>query len=294
MYFCADFLLINTKTQKLTEMKLFKTAQGIAVENESGTYLLENESWESFVNDDSLFKKISEKIKDLSPSKTNLKDILAPVGNGQELWACGVTYLRSKIGRQEESKDAGGGDFYARVYEAQRPEVFFKATSNRIVGPGEKVRIRKDSTWDVPEPELTLVVSSSAKIIGYTVGNDMSSRSIEGENPLYLPQAKTYDGCAAVGPCIYVTEEPLSPDTTIKLEINREGKAVFQGSIAISQMKRKPEELVSFVFRECSFPNGCLIMTGTGIVPENNFTLKSADQINISIDKIGTLSNEVE
>ena len=275
-------------------MKLYKTRQGILVESESGTYLLQNENWEDFVNDDNLFQKIEDKIKGLAPSKTNIENILAPIGSNQELWACGVTYLKSKIGRQEESKDAGGGDFYARVYEAQRPEVFFKATSNRIVGPDQKVRIRKDSTWDVPEPELTLVVSSSGKIIGYTIGNDMSSRSIEGENPLYLPQAKTYDGCAAVGPCIYVTEQPLSSDTTIRLEIKRGSKSVFEGSIALSQMKRKPEELVSFVYRECSFPSGCLIMTGTGIVPESNFTLKSGDEILISIDGIGTLKNEVE
>jgi 2-dehydro-3-deoxy-D-arabinonate dehydratase len=275
-------------------MKLYKTKQGIAIETENGIYLLQNESWESFVNDDNLYQKIEEKIKGLSPSKEGLKDVLAPIGSSQELWACGVTYLRSKIGRQEESKDAGGGDFYGRVYEADRPEVFFKATPQRVVGTGEKVRIRKDSTWDVPEPELTLVVSSSGKIIGYTAGNDMSSRSIEGENPLYLPQAKTYDKCAAVGPCILVTQEPLSQETTITLEIKREGSTAFQGSVALSQMKRKPEELVSFVYRECSFPAGCLIMTGTGIVPESNFTLRSGDEILITIEGIGTLRNVVE
>jgi 2-dehydro-3-deoxy-D-arabinonate dehydratase len=275
-------------------MKLYKTKQGIAIENESGIYLLENENWESFVNDDHLYQKLQEKIKGLSPSNNGLQDVLAPIGASQELWACGVTYLRSKIGRQEESKDAGGGDFYGRVYEADRPEVFFKATPQRVVGTGEKVRIRKDSTWDVPEPELTLVVSSSGKIIGYTAGNDMSSRSIEGENPLYLPQAKTYDKCAAVGPCILVTQEPLSQETTITLEIKREGSTAFQGNVALSQMKRKPEELVSFVYRECSFPAGCLIMTGTGIVPESNFTLQSGDEILITIEGIGTLRNVVE
>jgi 2-dehydro-3-deoxy-D-arabinonate dehydratase len=275
-------------------MKLYKTKQGIVIDDENKFYLLQNEDWDRFVNDDSLFKKMKEKIKNLAPSQNNLIDnILAPVGSRQELWACGVTYLRSKIGRQEESKDAGGGDFYARVYEAERPEVFFKATPHRIVGTNDKVKIRKDSTWDVPEPELTLVVSSSGKIVGYTIGNDMSSRSIEGENPLYLPQAKTYDACAAIGPCIYVTEEPLDKNSIIRLEISRNSKTVFDGSIAISQMKRKPEELVSFVFRECSFPHGCLIMTGTGIVPENDFTLKSGDEIKISIDGIGTLVNEV-
>ena len=274
-------------------MKLYKTKQGIAIENGNGFYLLENEDWDRFVNDDALLHKMNEKIKNLSPSQNIPNDILAPVGSKQELWACGVTYLRSKIGRQEESKDAGGGDFYAKVYEAARPEVFFKANPLRIVGPNGKVRIRKDSTWDVPEPELTLVVSASGRIVGYTVGNDMSSRSIEGENPLYLPQAKTYDGCAAIGPCIYVTEEPLNRNTNIHLEINREGKSVFGASIAISQIKRSFEELVSFVYRECTFPHGCLIMTGTGIVPEHDFTLKRGDEIKIAIDEIGTLVNEV-
>jgi 2-dehydro-3-deoxy-D-arabinonate dehydratase len=275
-------------------MKIYKTKHGIAVENENVFYLLVNEDWDSFINDDNLFNKVKERIKTLRPSRSQAPDQLAPVGSRQELWACGVTYLRSKIGRQEESKDAGGGAFYAKVYEAERPEVFFKANPHRIVGPGDKVRIRKDSTWDVPEPELTLVVSSSGKIIGYTIGNDMSSRSIEGENPLYLPQAKTYDACAAVGPCIYVTDEPLDRNTNINLKINRNNKAVFDGTVALSQMKRTPEELVSFVFRECSFPHGCLIMTGTGIVPGHDFTLKSGDEIKISIDGIGTLVNEVE
>jgi 2-dehydro-3-deoxy-D-arabinonate dehydratase len=282
------------KMFKLRSMKLYKTKQGIVIESENKFYSLPNEDWDTFVNDANLFQKMNQKIKGSSPSPNNLlHDILAPIGSKQELWACGVTYLRSKIGRQEESKDAGGGDFYARVYEAERPEVFFKATPHRIVGQHGKVRIRKDSTWDVPEPELTLVVATSGKIVGYTIGNDMSSRSIEGENPLYLPQAKTYDGCASVGPCIYVTEEPLNSKTTITLEINRNKESVFKASVAITQMKRTPEELVSFVFRECSFPHGCLIMTGTGIVPEHDFTLKNADEIKISIDGIGTLVNEV-
>jgi 2-dehydro-3-deoxy-D-arabinonate dehydratase len=275
-------------------MKLYKTKQGLAIEDESNIYVLRNEDWDSFVNDDFLFQKMKEKTKDTPPSKKEvLADILPPIGSKQELWACGVTYLRSKIGRQEESKTAGGGDFYARVYDAERPEVFFKSSSHRVVGPNQKVRIRKDSTWDVPEPELTLVVTSSGKIVGYTIGNDMSSRSIEGENPLYLPQAKTYDGCAAVGPCIYVTEQPLNNSTNILLQISRDGSPVYEGTISVDQMKRTPEELVSFVFRECSFPYGCLVMTGTGIVPEHDFTLRSKDEIKISIDGIGTLVNDV-
>jgi 2-dehydro-3-deoxy-D-arabinonate dehydratase len=273
-------------------MKIYKTKAGIVIERESKFYLV-TDNWDLFINDDYLFQKIEKLIQTL-PSTGNelIQDVLPPIGN-QELWACGVTYLRSKLGRQEESKVAGGGDFYAKVYEAERPEVFFKSTPHRVVGHNGFVRIRKDSTWDVPEPELTLVVTSSGKIVGYTIGNDMSSRSIEGENPLYLPQAKTYDGCAAIGPCIYVTEKPLDSNTTIRLVIIRKNQIVFEGSIGITQMKRKSEELVSFVFRECSFPVGCLIMTGTGIVPENNFTLRPGDEIKISIDNIGELINIV-
>jgi 2-dehydro-3-deoxy-D-arabinonate dehydratase len=275
-------------------MKIYRTIAGIVIENEGKFFLAKDEQWEKWINDDNVLQKARKTIANSSEGGSELiKELLAPIGSNQELWACGVTYLRSKIGRQEESKEAGGGDFYARVYEAERPEVFFKSTPHRVVGPNQKVRIRKDSSWDVPEPELTLVVTSSGKIIGYTIGNDMSSRSIEGENPLYLPQAKTYDACAAVGPCIYLTEEPLDKNTTIRLEINRNNKTGFEGSIAISQIKRSFEELVSFVYRECSFPYGCLIMTGTGIVPGNDFTLQSGDEIKISIDKIGTLVNEV-
>jgi 2-dehydro-3-deoxy-D-arabinonate dehydratase len=275
-------------------MKLYKTTSGIVIEKENSFYLVKDANWDSFLNDDGLLKKMQSLCRSLSASGPELtRDLLAPIGN-QELWACGVTYLRSKIGRQEESKDAGGGDFYARVYEAERPEVFFKSTPHRVVGPHGMVRIRKDSTWDVPEPELTLVVTSSGKIVGYTIGNDMSSRSIEGENPLYLPQAKTYDGCAAVGPCIYVTEQPLPGNSMIRLEILREAKTVFEGNVAISQMKRTPQELVSFVFRECSFPYGCLVMTGTGIVPGNEFTLRSGDEIRITIEHIGQLTNKVQ
>lgn len=276
------------------QMKLYKTKNGIVIEKENSFYL-SDENWDLFINDDSLFQKLSELTT--SSKKTNRESIaklLPPIGSQQELWACGVTYLRSKVGRQEESKTAGGADFYAKVYEAERPEVFFKANPHRVVGHNALVRIRKDSTWDVPEPELTLVVTSSGKIVGYTIGNDMSSRSIEGENPLYLPQAKTYDGCASLGPCVYVTDKPLDTATAISLVINRDGKKVFENSIAISQIKRSFEELVSFVFRECSFPYGCLIMTGTGIVPGHEFTLQSKDEIKISIESIGELVNIVQ
>lgn len=275
-------------------MKLYKIKNGIVAEKENKFFLLKNEAWDPFINDDDVLQKTEQLIKGLAEGDKNLvAELLPPIGDRQELWACGVTYLRSKVGRQEESKASGGADFYAKVYEAERPEVFFKSTPHRVVGNNAFVRIRKDSTWDVPEPELTLVVTSSGKIIGYTIGNDMSSRSIEGENPLYLPQAKTYDECAALGPCIYLTNKPLDGNTLISLVIKRNNAVVFEGSVAISQMKRTGQELVSFAYRECSFPHGCLIMTGTGVVPGNDFTLQSGDEIIISIDNIGTLINMV-
>ncbi len=276
-------------------MKIYKTRQGVIIENAGQYHLYPATNWDEFINDDNLFEKLTGWVKSNKSSHMVLideKSILPPV-ESQELWACGVTYLRSKVGRQEESQVAGGSDFYAKVYEAERPEVFFKSTPHRIVGHLGKVAIRKDSTWDVPEPELTLVVTTSGKIIGYTIGNDMSSRSIEGENPLYLPQAKTYDACAALGPCIYLTDRPLDPNTEITLVIIRNNENVFKGTIRIDQIRRSFEELVSFVYRECSFPVGALIMTGTGIVPGHEFTLNSGDEIRISIDNIGTLVNTV-
>ncbi len=278
-------------------MKLYKIKTGVIIEKDRRFHLLEGESWDAFVNDDNLFDKLTEIVRTVEPADNGRQlldtSLAAPI-QSQELWASGVTYMRSKIGRQEESKNFGGGEFYARVYEAERPELFFKATPHRVVGSGGKVRIREDSTWNVPEPELTLMITSNGRIVGYTIGNDMSSRSIEGENPLYLPQAKTYDGCAALGPCIYVTEEPLPADTSIHLEIVRNIAPIFTGSVDIKQMKRTPEELVAYLYRECSFPYGSLLMTGTGIVPPNDFSLQSGDEIRITIQPIGTLVNTVK
>ncbi len=277
-------------------MKIYKLKSGILVESSDQFYLLENYIWDHFINDDQLYQKIKTVIKDKSPiinaSQLLENELLAPIGS-QEIWASGVTYFNSKLARQEESEAAGGGDFYARVYVAERPELFFKGTVHRCVGPGQKVRIRKDSTWNVPEPELTLLLTSSGKIVGYTIGNDMSSRSIEGENPLYLPQAKTYDGSAAIGPCIYVSEWAFPTDSEIHLLINRSGEAVFEGKTSVSQMKRSPEELADWLFRELSFPQGCFLMTGTGIVPTKDFTLEPGDEIRISIERIGGLVNFV-
>jgi 2-dehydro-3-deoxy-D-arabinonate dehydratase len=219
--------------------------------------------------------------------------LLAPI-DAQEVWAAGVTYYRSRTARMAESEVAGGGSFYDRVYSAARPELFFKALAHRVAGPGEKVRIRRDSKWNVPEPELALVISPAGKITGYTIGNDMSSRDIEGENPLYLPQAKVYDRSCALGPAILVSDEPLPSSTGIGLEIRRQGAAVFSDSITLAAMKRRPEELVEYLYRETSFPNGCILLTGTGIVPPDGFTLQSGDEIAISIEGIGTLNNAVE
>ena len=278
-------------------MKLYRVKRGIIIETEGKFYSLENENWDVFFDDDNLFNKLQKITHEQEPIENGMliieSEIMAPIQN-QEIWASGVTYYNSKLGRQEESKNSGGGQFYAHVYEAERPELFFKATASRTVGSGDGVRIRKDSEWNVPEPELTLAITSSGKIIGFTIGNDMSSRSIEGENPLYLPQAKTYDGCASLGPCIYVTETSLEKDTKIEMVIYRDLEKVFEGQTSLRQMKRTPDELVSFLYRECSFPFGCFLMTGTGIVPSSEFTLKQGDEIYITIHPIGTLKNTVK
>lgn len=194
----------------------------------------------------------------------------------------------------EESKDAGGGNFYDRVYSAERPEIFFKATAARTVGHLQNVKIRRDSKWNVPEPELTLFINSIGEISGYTIGNDMSSRDIEGENPLYLPQAKSYDKSAAIGPCILVLNKPISKETEIKLVIERSESIIFSQSTILTQMKREFAELVRYLTFDCTFEYGVFLMTGTGIVPPDDFTLSQGDKIHISIDGIGTLTNKVE
>jgi 2-dehydro-3-deoxy-D-arabinonate dehydratase len=216
----------------------------------------------------------------------------API-QSQEVWAAGVTYLRSRTARMEESKEAGGGTFYDKVYHAERPELFFKSTPHRVAGPGESVRIRGDSKWNVPEPELTLAINAKGLIFGYTIGNDMSSRDIEGENPLYLPQAKVYDRSAALGPGLLLSEQPLPSSTEISIKILRENRVVFGGSVAISQIKRTLPSLAEFLYRDNRFPCGCYLMTGTGIVPPDRFTLQGGDEIQITIPPIGTLINPV-
>lgn len=217
---------------------------------------------------------------------------LAPL-QSQEIWAAGVTYLRSKSARMAESRDAGGGTFYDKVYDADRPELFFKATPHRTAAPDAPVRIRADACWSVPEPELTLALNTAGRIFGYTIGNDMSSRDIEGENPLYLPQAKVYDGCAALGPCLVVTADLPGPETPIRLEIRRAGQTVFTGETQVGRIRRPLPSLADWLFRENRFPVGAYLMTGTGIVPPDAFTLQSGDEVRISLPPVGTLRNPV-
>ncbi len=280
-------------------MKLYRTTSGYVVEEHDRFYLPEKggrgEPWESLTTQDDLHGHLQRQIQDgnwIEAARPALQDLQAPIGN-QEVWAAGVTYYRSREARIQESKSAGGGDFYDRVYDAERPELFFKATPHRVVGPNGKVAIRDDSSWSVPEPELALLISPNGKIIGYTIGNDMSSRSIEGENPLYLPQAKVYDRSCALGPCILVAPDPLPSSTEISLEIMRGGRSEFAATTTLASMKRDPASLVEYLYRSNSFPAGCFLLTGTGIVPPDSFTLAPGDEIRIAITGIGTLVNAV-
>ncbi|HJQ28977.1 MAG TPA: fumarylacetoacetate hydrolase family protein [Rubrobacter sp.] len=214
---------------------------------------------------------------------------LPPVEPAHEVWASGVTYLRSREAREFESADA---DAYERVYDAERPELFFKAPGWRVVGHGERVRVREDSHWNVPEPELVLVVNSGMEIVGYTAGDDVSSRDIEGENPLYLPQAKVYDGACALGPGIVLSGPDSMRDLRIRMSITRGDETVFEDETDTSQMKRTLEDLASYLGKELTFPAGAFLMTGTGIVPEDDFTLKPGDRVGISVGDL-VLENEV-
>jgi 2-dehydro-3-deoxy-D-arabinonate dehydratase len=277
-------------------MKLYRTNRGVRVERGGASALMRGTEWDVLVGQVDPAAWVRGQLASLrsseSPGLAEGERVLAPIGE-QEVWAAGVTYLRSKQARMDESESAGGGDFYDRVYAADRPELFFKASSHRVAGPGDPVRIRRDSKWNVPEPELALLVNPRGRIVGYTIGNDMSSRDIEGENPLYLPQAKVYDGCCALGPAVLLADEPLPGSTEIRLRILRFGAEAFAGRTSLSQMKRDPQELVDWLFRESTFPNGCYLLTGTGVVPPDSFTLQAGDEIEITIDPIGTLRNAV-
>jgi 2-dehydro-3-deoxy-D-arabinonate dehydratase len=274
-------------------VKLYRTGSGNFVEHEGSSYRVPEPSWDALITHDDLHEYLLSIVNSGgSAGGFAAAQIEAPIG-AQEVWAAGVTYYRSRSARMAEAKDAGGGDFYDRVYSAERPELFFKATASRVAAPGSHVRIRSDAKWSVPEPELTLVINQRGKIVGYTIGNDMSSRDIEGENPLYLPQAKVYDRSSALGPCILVSNEPLPATTPIRIEIERAGRAEFSGATTLAELKRTPTTLVEYLFRENSFPAGAYLMTGTGIVPPDAFTLAGGDRIRITIDPIGTLENVV-
>jgi len=270
-------------------MRISRLDTGILLDRD-GTILLLDQEWDALINRENLAGYLrlasGRAVANAAPS------VLAPIGS-QEVWAAGVTYYRSRTARIEESKPSGGGSFYDAVYQAERPELFFKSAPWRVRAPGEAVRIRRDARWTVPEPELALVINSRGAIVGYTIGNDMSSRDIEGENPLYLPQAKIYDGSCALGPAVLIREDPLPPDTAITLRILRGGTTAFEGGTTLAQMRRTPEELVQFLYRETSFPQGCVLLTGTGVVPPDDFTLREGDAIAITVEPIGTLENVV-
>jgi 2-dehydro-3-deoxy-D-arabinonate dehydratase len=274
-------------------LKLYRTSSRNYVEDSGRYYQVPESSWDALVGQEDLQAYLRSVVQSVK-SATNFSStqIEAPIGS-QEVWAAGVTYYRSRSARMAEAKDAGAGDFYDRVYTAKRPELFFKAAPSRVIGPGGSVRIRCDAKWSVPEPELTVLINPRGRILGYTVGNDMSSRDIEGENPLYLPQAKVYDGSCALGPCVLLDSEPLPVTTTIRLEIERSGAKAFSNSTTLAELKRPIPELVEYLFRETSFPAGALLMTGTGIVPPDDFTLAAGDRVRITIDPIGTLENVV-
>ncbi|MCU1247743.1 MAG: hypothetical protein JWQ49_772 [Edaphobacter sp.] len=275
-------------------MILYRTAEALFVKHEEHAYPLEGNSLDALIARPDLHIFLTAAINTTPPADHLLHlPLLAPVGN-QEVWASGVTYYSSRRARIAESKDAGGGDFYDRVYTAERPELFFKAVAHKVAGPNSLVKIRRDATWSVPEPELTLLINPRAEIIGYTIGNDMSSRDIEGTNPLYLPQAKVYDRSCALGPGILIQSGPMPTTTSIQLDILRAGHMQFSGVTTLAELKRDPATLVEYLFRDQTFPCGCFLLTGTGIVPPDSFTLQSGDEINITIDGIGTLTNTVE
>jgi 2-dehydro-3-deoxy-D-arabinonate dehydratase len=277
-------------------MHLYKTPEGALLVTENNSFLL-TQDWDQLVNQSDLHQHLKSQAAPssaVSESKKQelIKKATAPIGS-QEVWASGVTYLKSRDARMEESKESGAADVYQKVYEAERPELFFKSLPHRVVGPEGEVFIRRDSTWNVPEPELTLFMNSAGAIQGYTIGNDMSSRSIEGENPLYLPQAKMYERSCALGPCLYVPAKPIAPETNISIKIERAKKEVFSNSIQLNRMKRNLPELATWLYKALKFSTGSFLMTGTGIVPSNDFTLQAGDEISIEIEGIGVLRNSV-
>ncbi len=276
-------------------MKLYNTVKGIVLQVQDKFYLL-NDDWDELVNRTGLRNYLGTRLEavigDSDALQLLTEELLSPIGN-QEVWAAGVTYLRSRDARKEEAAASGGADLYDKVYEADRPELFFKSLPHRVQGHNQDVHIRRDSSWNVPEPECTLFINSGGDIAGYTIGNDMSSRSIEGENALYLPQAKVYEKSASIGPCLLIPESEPGPDTVIAMRIIRDGRIMYDDKTSIGRMKRSFTELVNYLYSEFDFPHGAYLMTGTCLVPSNDFTLAENDVVEISIDGIGMLRNRV-
>ncbi len=278
-------------------MNLYKLPDTIILRTQDGFYKI-SQHWDELINRPALYRYLAdqlngfERITEETANQHLAAGVLPPVGS-QEVWAAGVTYFSSMEARMEESKESGGADLYYRVYHADRPELFFKSLAHRVAGDKQVVNIRRDSVWNVPEPELALYIDSTGLIQGYTIGNDMSSRSIEGENALYLPQAKVYDRSAALGPCLYVPATPISRDTTISITISRNGNIAYSDSVTLVQMKRSLTELAAYLYRELSFDQGCFLMTGTCLVPPPEFTLAENDIVEIAIEGIGVLTNTI-
>lgn len=272
-------------------IRLYLCTDGPLVETDGRFFSIRDADWDDLFNDPALGERLTQYTRNAPETgPPRPENLLAPIGR-QEVWAAGVTYWRSRTARMAESEETA--DAYDRVYTAARPEIFFKATPHRVAGPGQAVRIRRDTRWSVPEPELAVAVNAAGRAFGYAVGNDMSARDIEGENPLYLPQAKVYNQCCGLGPCILVAEEPPGPDTSIRLVVERSGAVAFEGATTLGKLRRSIEELVSWLLLDNSFPDGCFLLTGTGIVPPDDFTLTSGDRIRIAIDAIGVLEHSV-
>ena len=275
-------------------LKLYRTGRGPVLEMD-GAFVPLAEDWDALVNRPALAEHLRGAARRGRPAARIDEPLLAPCA-GQEIWGAGVTYDRSRTARIDESQAAGGGgaSFYDRVYAAVRPELFFKCAAWRARGSGQPVRIRRDARWSVPEPELAVCANARGEIVGWTIGDDLSARDIEAENPLYLPQAKIWDGACALGPALLVREEPLETETTIALRVRRGAAVAFEGTTALARMRRPVRELVAYLFRETSFPAGCVLLTGTGIVPPSEFALRAGDEIEIEVPPIGTLRNRVE
>ncbi len=275
----------------MSTFRLYRTPAGALVET-AGVYHVVTDAWDDLVNHADLPAYLAAVCAGGRGTPHPDGPVLAPIGT-QEVWGAGVTYERSWVARMEESKRAGSDTFYDRVYDAERPELFFKAAGWRVRGPGESIRVRDDARWSVPEPEIALCINARGEIVGATIGNDVSSRDIEGENPLYLPQAKIYDGSCALGPCLLVSRDPLPSDTPIALTVIRDGQTIFSADTSFARMRRDPRTLVTYLYRETAFPHGAFLLTGTGIVPPDDFSLQPRDTVRMHVPPIGTLINQV-